>query len=78
MRKLNTGYLTVNKDNITTTDSDEEDSVRAYKTESFLEACSLSSVIYHHKKCHKGHETVTHSIRESKKLHNKAEQSAVR
>ncbi len=78
MRKLNTVYLTVNKSNITTTDSSKEDSVKFYKIESLLEALSLLSVTHHHKKNHRDHEKVIHSIKKSKKLYNKAEQSTVR
>ena len=65
---LNTDYLTVNKDNITTIDSSKKDSAEVDKSESFLEVWSLSSMIHHHKKSYRDHETVIHSIRESKKL----------
>jgi len=78
MRKLNTVYLTVNKSNVTTTESSKECSVRFYKIESFLEALLLLSVIHHYKKNHRGHERVVYSIKKSKRLHNKAEQSTVR
>ncbi len=78
MRKLNTVYLTVNKSNITTTDSDKEDSVKLYKIESFLKAFFLLSVTHHHKKSHRDHEKVVYFIKKNKKLHNKAEQSTVR
>ncbi len=78
MRELNTDYLTVNKDNITTTDSSKEDSAEVYKIESSFEVCFLLSAIHYHKKCHRDHETVIHSIKKSKKLHNEVKQSAVR
>jgi len=58
MRESNTVYLTVNKSNITTTESSKEDSTRLYKIESFLEAFFLLSAIHHHKKSHKDHERV--------------------
>jgi len=78
MRELNTVYLTVNKSNITTINSSKEDSVKLYKIESSFEALSLLSVTHHHKKSHRDHEKVIYSVKKSKKLHNKAEQSTVR
>ena len=78
MRELNIIYLIVNKSNVTTIKSSKEDSVRLYKTESFLEAFFLLSVINHHKKCHKDYERVVYFIKKSKRLHNKVRQSTVR
>jgi len=71
-------YLTVNKSNLTTTDSSKEDSAELYKIESFCEALFLLSVTHHHKKSYKDHEKVVYFIKKSKRLHNKAEQSTVR
>ena len=71
-------YLTVNKSNITTIDSNKEGSAELYKIESFLEAFFLLSVTHHHKMNHRDHEKVIHFIKKSKKLHYKAEQSIVR
>ncbi len=71
-------YLIVNNSNVTTTNNSKEDSTKLYKTESFLEALFLLSVTHHHKKNHKDHKKVIHSIKKSKRFHNKAEQSTVR
>jgi len=71
-------YLAVNKNNITTIDSDKEDSAELYKIESFLKAFLLLSATHHHKKSHRDHEKVIYFIKKSKRLHNKAEQSTVR
>jgi len=71
-------YLTVNKSNVTTIESNKEDSVKLYKIESFLEAFFLLSVIHYHEKNHRDHERVIHFIKKSKRLYNKAEQSTVR
>jgi len=72
MRKLNTMYLTVNKSNVTTTESDKEDSVKLYKIESFFEALFLLNAIHHYKKSHRDHERVIYFIKKSKRLYNKA------
>jgi len=78
MRELNTVYLTVNKSNITTIKSSKEDNVRLYKTESFLKALFLLSVIHHYKKSHRDYERIIYFIKKSKRLHNKARQSTVK
>jgi len=71
-------YLTVNKSNVTTTDSSKEDSIRLYKIESFFEALSLLDATHHYKKNHRDYERVIHFIKKSKSLYNKAEQSTVK